>query len=166
MKIKIPDLKTIGLFLLIFSAGLWFASIPANGRYIFAENEFLGIIIRILVTGFSIFLVWYAVKKRERFVESSDDDGLNVSVSIDVFKTLVNRIIENFDNVSLHDINVRKTDLAGVKELLIEISTSDPFSISEVLKEINDKIKLTIESSIGEAMALKVAIKVRSFEVR
>ncbi len=166
MKIKLPNLKTIGIFALVFSAGMWFSSIPVSGNLIFAENDLPGILIRILVTSFSIFLIWYSFKQREKFVESSEVDGLNVFISVDVFKTLINRIIENFDNVSLHDISVSKTELEGVRELVVEISTSDPFSISEVIKEISDKIKLTIESSIGETMALRVTIKVRSFEVR
>jgi len=52
-----------------------------------------------------------------------------------------------------------------MEELVIEINSSDPFSISEVLKEINDKIKMTIENSIGESVGFRLVIKVRSFEV-
>lgn len=150
---------------LAFSAGLWLGSVNAGIGNVFIANTFLGYLIRILITAAGVYMIYWSYRSRDVFFEASQGGNLSVSVSPEVFRTLISRVLDNFDTVDLKAINMRPSKLEGVNELLIEISTTDPFSLSEVLKELYDKISLTIKDSLGDQMGINVNIKVRSFEV-
>ncbi len=149
-----------------FSAGLWLGSVNLGATNIFIANNFLGFLLRILITAGGAFLVYLSFKNRDVFFEASQRDNLSVFVSPEVFRTLISRVLDNFDTVDLKSINMHASKLEGVKELVIEISTTDPFSLSEVLKELYDKISLTMKDSLGDDMGVNINIKVRSFEVK
>ncbi len=150
---------------LAFSAGLWLGSINYSGGNVFVANTFLGYLIRIVVSAVGVYMIYWSYRSRDVFFQASQGGNLSVSVSPEVFRTLISRVLDNFDTVDLKAINMRPSKLEGVNELLIEISTTDPFSLSEVLKELYDKISLTIKDSLGDQMGINVNIKVRSFEV-
>jgi len=160
---RVIDLS--GWPLLAFAAGLWLGSADFGGGNVFVANNFWGFLIRILVSAAALYLIYWSYRSRDVFFEASQGGNLSVSVSPEVFRTLISRILDNFDTVDLKAINMRPSKLEGVNELLIEISTTDPFSLSEVLKELYDKISLTIKDSLGDQMGINVNIKVRSFEV-
>ena len=160
---KIIDLS--GWPVLSFSAGLWLGSLNNSTGNIFVANDFLGYLIRILISAAGLYLIYWSYRSRDVFFEASQGGNLSVSVSPEVFRTLISRVLDNFDTVDLKAINMRPSNLEGVNELLIEISTTDPFSLSEVLKELYDKVSLTIKDSLGDQMGINVNIKVRSFEV-
>src|SRR6056297_282581 len=160
---KVIDLS--GWPLLAFSAGLWLGSLNNSTGNIFVANDFLGYFFRILISAAGLYMVYWSYRRRDMFFEASQGGNLSVSVSPEVFRTLIGRVLDNFDTVDLKAINMRPSKLEGVNELLIEISTTDPFSLSEVLKELYDKISLTIKDSLGDQMGINVNIKVRSFEV-
>jgi len=153
--------------LLAFSAGLWLGSavFSENGYNFFTANDPLGVIIRIILTALAAYMVFMSFRNRKLFFESSQSDNLTVFVSPDVFRTLIKRVLENFGTVTLKSITMRPSKLEGVKELIVDISTTDPFSLSEVLKELYEKISLTIKDSLGDEMGVNVIVKVRSFEV-
>ncbi|MFP4461450.1 MAG: hypothetical protein ACLFQE_04570 [Thermotogota bacterium] len=160
--------KTIDLAgwpILAFSAGLWLGSINISGGNVLVASSFWGYLIRILISAVGVYMVFWSYRSRDVFFEASQGGNLNVSVSPEVFRTLISRVLDNFDTVDLKTINMRPSKLEGVNELLIEISTTDPFSLSEVLKELYDKVSLTIKDSLGDQMGINVNIKVRSFEV-
>ena len=160
---KVIDLS--GWPVLAFSAGLWLGSLNNSTGNIFVANDFLGYLIRILISAAGLYLIYWTYRSRDVFFEASQGGNLSVSVSPEVFRTLISRVLDNFDTVDLKAINMRPSKLEGVNELLIEISTTDPFSLSEVLKELYDKVSLTIKDSLGDQMGINVNIKVRSFEV-
>jgi len=160
---KVIDLS--GWPVLAFSAGLWLGSLNNSTGNIFVANDFLGYLIRILISAAGVYLIYWSYRSRDVFFEASQGGNLSVSVSPEVFRTLITRVLDNFDTVDLKAINMRPSNLEGVNELLIEISTTDPFSLSEVLKELYDKVSLTIKDSLGDQMGINVNIKVRSFEV-
>lgn len=160
---KVIDLS--GWPVLAFSAGLWLGSLNNSTGNIFVANDFLGYLIRILISAAGVYLIYWSYRSRDVFFEASQGGNLSVSVSPEVFRTLIRRVLDNFDTVDLKAINMRPSRLEGVNELLIEISTTDPFSLSEVLKELYDKVSLTIKDSLGDQMGINVNIKVRSFEV-
>jgi len=160
---KIIDL--IGWPILSFSAGLWLGSVGIVDGNVFVANTFWGFLIRILISAVGVYLIYWSYRSRDVFFEASQGGDLSVSVSPEVFRTLISRVLDNFDTVDLKSINMRPSKLEGVNELLIEISTTDPFSLSEVLKELHDKVSMTIKDSLGDQMGINVNIKVRSFEV-
>jgi len=157
--------RILGIPLLAFVGGLWFASINAAFLQVFTANTFWGFFIRISLSAAGAYMVYIGFFKQEQFFESSKDENLNIFVSPEVFKTLIHRVLDNFDTVELKQIKMRPSKLSGVRELVVDISTSDPFSISDVLSELYEKISNTIEQSLGDAMGVKVIVKVRSFEV-
>jgi hypothetical protein len=144
---------------LAFSAGLWLGSLNYSGGNVFVANTFLGYLIRIVISAVGVYMIFWSYRSRDVFFQASQGGNLNVSVS------LISRVLDNFDTVDLKAINMRPSKLEGVNELLIEISTTDPFSLSEVLKELYDKVSLTIKDSLGDQMGININIKVRSFEV-
>jgi hypothetical protein len=150
---------------LAFSAGLWLGSLNYSGGNVFVANTFLGYLIRIVISAVGVYMIFWSYRSRDVFFQASQGGNLNVSVSPEVFRTLISRVLDNFDTVDLKAINMRPSKLEGVNELLIEISTTDPFSLSEVLKELYDKVSLTIKDSLGDQMGININIKVRSFEV-
>jgi hypothetical protein len=153
--------------LLAFSAGLWLGSVAFGeaGYNVFTANDLWGFVIRVALSGVALYMVILSFKNRNVFFESSQSDNLSVFVSPDVFRTLIKRVLENFGTVTLKSIVMRPSKLEGVKELIVDISTTDPFSLSEVLKELYDKISMTIKESLGDEMGVNVIVKVRSFEV-
>jgi len=160
---RVIDLS--GWPVLAFSAGLWLGSANLGGSNVFVDNNFWGFLIRIIFSAAGLYMIYWSYRSRDVFFEASQGGNLSVSVSPDVFRTLISRVLDNFDTVDLKSINMRPSKLEGVNELLIEISTTDPFSLSEVLKELYDKVSLTIKDSLGDQMGINVNIKVRSFEV-
>jgi len=157
--------RLLGIPLLAFVAGLWVASFNVDFLTVLMANTFWGFFIRIVLTVIGAYMVYTGFYKQEQFFESSKDDNLNIFVSPEVFKTLIQRVLDNFDTVELKQIKMRPSKLSGVRELVVDLSTSDPFSISDVLSELYEKISNTIEQSLGDAMGVKVVVKVRTFEV-
>jgi len=151
--------------LLAFSGGLWLGSANWGGGNVFVANHFWGFLFRILISAAGVYLIYWSYRSRDVFFEASQGGDLSVSVSPEVFRTLISRVLDNFDTVDLKSINMRPSKLEGVNELLIEITTTDPFSLSEVLKELYEKVSMTIKDSLGDQMGINVNIKVRSFEV-
>lgn len=153
--------------LLTFSAGLWVGSVGfgGSGANMFIATDLWGYIIRIALSALAAYMIFISFRNRKLFFESSQSDNLSVFISPDVFRTLIRRVLENFGTVALKSITMRPSKLEGVKELIVDISTTDPFSLSEVLKELYEKISLTIKDSLGDEMGVNVIVKVRSFEV-
>lgn len=156
----------VGIVLFFVSIGLWIPSLPFTWTGVLNSNSFLGVFLRIVLSVVGLALFFFYFRKRERFLPSFQAEGLEVTVSIDVFKRLLEKVLEGFDGVKLDHVTFKKSNLSGVTDLIIELKVGDPFSLSEVLKEIYQKTNSSIRESIGDLTGLRTLIKVRGFEVR
>jgi len=155
-----------GMAIFFISIGFWIVSFPFGWAKWLAENQWVSALFRVVLTGIGILLVWWARTKRERFLSVFQAEDVDASVSADVFKKLINKILEGFDGVKLEKVTFKKSKFAGITDLIVELDVNDPFSLSELLKEINAKIESSIKENIGEMTGIHPSIKVRGFEVR
>jgi hypothetical protein len=117
------------------------------------------------VTVLGIFLVLLFLKNREQYIEFTEDEGLSFSISVEVFKNLITKVLDTYEDVTLNNVLLRKAKLEGLKELVIDLGVTNPFSLSEELKEISEKINHILKKSIGANLGINTVIKVRSFEL-
>jgi hypothetical protein len=159
-------LEIIGIALFFIGIGLWIVSLPFSWTKSLGENNVSGIVFRILLTIIGIVLLYVTRTKKDRFLPSFQAEDLDVMVSADVFKKLINKILENYDGVRLNTVFFKKSHLAGITDLVVALDVNDPFSLSEVLKEIGKKIETSIKESIGDSTGIHLVMKVKGFEVR
>ncbi len=155
-----------GMAIVFISCGFWIVSFPFGWAKWFAENHWASALFRVALTAGGIALVWWGRTKRERFLSVFQAEDLDAFVSADVFKKLVNKILEGFDGVRLEKVTFKKSKFAGITDLIVELDVNDPFSLSELLKEIRSKIETSIKENIGEMTGIHPSIKVRGFEVK
>jgi len=154
------------LVLLTFCAILWILPLLSGFFSLFLNWSVWGIVLQVLITGVALLLVFLWFFQKERFFRSSQQEGLNVYVSTDVYRALVERILEGADGVRLNRLFFRPSKLSGVNEMVVDLSAHDPFSLSAALKELKQQIMDSIAKNIGDTTGLAVVLKVRKFEVR
>jgi len=155
----------VGKWILFISSGIWISSIPFEWVRFLLSNSTFGLIFKIALTVFGLFLLILFYRNREQYVEFTEEEGLTFSVSIEVFKNLISKVLGTYDDVSLNKVILRKAKLEGLKELVVDLGVTNPFSLSEELKEINEKINTILKQSIGANLGINTVIKVRSFEL-
>jgi len=155
----------VGKWILIISLGIWISSIPFEWVRLLLSNSTFGLIFKIALTVFGLFLLILFYRNREQYVEFTEEEGLSFSVSLEVFKNLISKVLGTYDDVSLNKVILRKAKLEGLKELVVDLGVTNPFSLSEELKEINEKINAILKQSIGANLGINTVIKVRSFEL-
>lgn len=155
----------IGKIILYASFGIWLSSIPFDWVQFVLGNSVFGLIFKMAVTVLGIFLVLLFLKNREQYIEFTEDEGLSFSISVEVFKNLITKVLDTYEDVTLNNVLLRKAKLEGLKELVIDLGVTNPFSLSEELKEISEKINHILKKSIGANLGINTVIKVRSFEL-
>ncbi len=155
-----------GIAIFFISVGFWIVSFPFGWAKWLVENDWISALFRIFLTAVGILVFWWAHTKRERFLSVIQEEGLDASVSVGVFKTLINKVLEGFDGITLEKVAFKKSKFANITDLVIELKVNDPYSLSEVLKEIHAKVESSIRENIGEMTGIHPSIKVRGFEVK
>lgn len=155
----------VGIVVISLAVLLWLLSIPFQGFQVWITNTFWGILFRIIISVAGIGLVYLGIRHREHYVHTVPEEGLEVQISPDVYKTLITRVLENYEGVALEDFSFRPAKVANNPLLYVWIKTKDPFSISEVIQDLKEQMKMTLTQSLGSAMELQVVIRVKTFEV-
>ncbi len=155
----------IGVIVAIISLLLWLLSIPLAGFQIWTSGSFWGIFLRVLVSIGAIGLIYLGIKNKEQYVHTMPEDGLDVQISPEVYKTLISRVLANYDGVELDEYSFRPAQTDRDAMLYVVIRTMDPFSISEIVRNLKDKVQMTLAQSVGTSMNLQVVIRVKPFEV-